>query len=104
MVRTKNLNQHEVVENFLNGIKSYSSTGNLRHEGDGILWHYSTVEAFKTKNNHVVSNEDCWSAGFAYCPNVESDDHVGLNSLHLLAGDFLTNIHKARSFLQPPFD
>jgi len=68
MTRTRNLNRQEVVHNFLNNFLGYSRTGNVRHEGDGILWHYSTVETFRTRNNYVVSNLDYWSARFAYCP------------------------------------
>ncbi len=61
-------NQDAVADLFVEGIDDRrSGTGNLQSE-DGILWHYSTVEAVRTRAGAIIRNSQCWSAGFAVCP------------------------------------
>lgn len=36
-------------------------------DGSGVLMHYSTTEAWRTRSLLTINNADCWSAGFAHC-------------------------------------
>lgn len=36
-------------------------------DGSGVLMHYSTTEAWRTRSLLVINNADCWSRGFAHC-------------------------------------
>lgn len=59
------------------GAKLYSSPnfeGIQYPDGRGKLMHYRTREAIRTRNGLVVSNEQCWSAGFAHCSAPRSAD------------------------------
>lgn len=36
-------------------------------DGSGRLIHYSTTEAIRTRTGLIISNQQCWSRGFAHC-------------------------------------
>jgi len=49
----------------------YTSSGNFTGyqytDGHGKLEHYSTVEAIRTRSGLVISNNQCYSKGWAHC-------------------------------------
>lgn len=60
-----------------NGGVLYSSpnfTGYQFKNGTGRLMHYSTREAIRTRNGLILSNGQCWSAGFAHCSTPKNTD------------------------------
>ena len=87
--------QAEVAQKFSEGIDGYATFGydsrgnssfpfggthekrdqseapshNFRSE-DGILWHYSTIEAIRTNEGKIIENSECWSKGWASCTSV----------------------------------
>jgi len=68
---------------------------NFRSE-DGILWHYSTIEALRTEDGLIINNRNCWSRGFAHCssPPYSMIDY----SLDLsIIGNACANIQQLRS-------
>lgn len=46
-------------------------------DGSGKLKHYSTTEAFRTRNGLIINNTECWSKGWAHCspPLASERDH-----------------------------
>lgn len=57
--------------------KLYSSEnfeGYQHPDGTGVLMHYSTREAIRTRNGLIVSNSQCWATGFAHCSTPEKTD------------------------------
>lgn len=54
------------------------SSGNFEgiqyNDGRGELRHYRTREAIRTKNGLILSNTQCWSAGFAHCSTPKNTD------------------------------
>lgn len=87
-----------------NGNHEFSSTGakgtrcnfyGVQHDdGSGTLWHYSTREAIRTADGDVISNQQCWSAGFAHCSKPDYDYEVPLDAVeeHLDADDTVFDI------------
>jgi len=63
-------------------------------DGSGTLWHYSTREAIRTQDNVVISNQQCWSSGFAHCSKPDYDYEVPFDavSTHLDSGDTVFDI------------
>lgn len=63
--------------------------GEQRPSGAGTLWHYSTREAIRTKGGLILSNEQCWSTGFAHCstPHGEVDATVPLSAVERFLDD-----------------
>lgn len=59
-----------------------SSTGNFKGyqftDGSGLLQHYSTIEAIRSREGLIVGNIECWSRGWAHCskPRNPSCDHT----------------------------
>lgn len=47
--------------------KSANFYGVQEPDGTGTLWHYRTREAWRTHSGLIVSNQQCWSSGFAHC-------------------------------------
>jgi len=41
--------------------------GTQQSDGSGTLWHYNTREAIRLPDGTIVSNQQCWSGGFAHC-------------------------------------
>jgi len=41
---------------------------------NGILYHYRSIEAVKTKDGKIISNLDCWNRGFAHCTKPSKTD------------------------------
>lgn len=65
--KRKHFTQSDVATLFGVGIdEKSSSSGNLSSE-NGILTHYSTIEAIRTNDGKIISNRQCWSRGFAKC-------------------------------------
>jgi len=58
--------QAEVAELFMHDKEAYTQTRNFRSEPP-LLMHYNVVQAVKTKDDVIIVNNECWSAGFAYC-------------------------------------
>ena len=69
----KGFTQDEVAELFLKDYECESGTGNFYNE-KGILWHYQTIEAIKTKAGKIINNLDCWNRGFARCTTPNRTD------------------------------
>jgi hypothetical protein len=64
-------------------------------DGSGTLWHYSTREAIRTKDNVVISNQQCWATGFAHCSTPDNVDYrVPFEAVeeHLNSGDSVFDI------------
>lgn len=68
--------------------------GVQRPDGTGTLWHYSTREAIRTKENVVISNQQCWSSGFAHCSKPDYDYSVPFDAVsnHFDSGDTVFDI------------
>jgi len=64
--RKTGLTQDEVATLFVHDKEAHSSTDNFRSV-DGVLWHYGTIEALKTKTGLIIKNRNCCSRGFAHC-------------------------------------
>ena len=77
------MNQGEVARLFSSGIydkktpkvNKWNDFSNLYSEpvgtkGGGCLTHYSTIEAIRLEDGTIINNNQCWSEGFASCPNV----------------------------------
>lgn len=62
----KGFTQSEVATLFEHDYNCQSGTGALK-SSNGILTHYSTIEAIKTLRGVIISNNECWSRGFAHC-------------------------------------
>lgn len=62
-------NQDEIADLFCQGIDNKRSPkGNLYSE-NGVLTHYSTIEAIRSSDEkYIIENSECWSSGFAKCP------------------------------------
>lgn len=48
--------------------------GIQRPDGSGVLRHYRTIEAMRTKNGMILNNSQCWARGWAKCttpPNID---------------------------------
>lgn len=48
--------------------------GEQNNDGTGRLMHYRTREAIRTRNGLIISNSQCWSAGFAHCSAPRNTD------------------------------
>lgn len=74
-------NQDMIVDLFKVGITNKcSSSGNYESSGNYIL-HYNTVEAMRLNDGTLVSNSQCWSAGFAVCSFSGGDYSLPLSTL-----------------------
>lgn len=53
------------------GREAYGTSNNFygiqEADGSGVLMHYTTREAIRLVDGTIISNEQCWSAGFAHC-------------------------------------
>lgn len=59
-----------------------------RTDGSGTLWHYQTREAWRTHSGMVISNQQCWSGGFAHCsPPGDYDVELPYSALESLYMD-----------------
>lgn len=46
-----------------------------------MLWHYRTRKAIRSRNGLIISNEQCWSRGFAHCSTPRRTDGLAALSI-----------------------
>jgi len=89
------MNQDQVASLFVHGIDNKKSGNGNLYSQDGVLIHYSTVEAIRQTEDDgsftVISNTQCWSAGFAKCPNFKSKYNLPLTTLREITRDHDNN-------------
>lgn len=54
------------------------------------LFHYNTVQEWRTKDGLLIGNYDCWSAGWAHCTTVNASDWLSLEALKAEGIDHLS--------------
>ncbi len=54
--------------------EGYGIETHFRSE-NGILWHYSTIEAIRTKQGKIIKNRECWGGGYAHCSSPRNIDY-----------------------------
>ncbi len=89
------MNQDQVASLFVLGIDGKKSGNGNLYSQNGVLTHYRTVEAIRQTEDDgsftVISNSQCWSAGFAKCPNFKSKYSLPLTTLQQITRDGLVD-------------
>lgn len=81
---------HEKEITRRNLYSSENFKGQQNNDGSGVLRHYNTREAIRTQSGLIISNVQCWSAGFAKCstpPSDMIDYQLPLDAIENMASD-----------------
>jgi hypothetical protein len=90
--KRKHFAQDDVAILFGVGIDDKSSpSGNFSSE-NGILTHYSTIEAIRANDGKIISNRQCWSRGFAKC-SLPKNVYMSMDLTALIESLFVPETH-----------
>lgn len=86
--KAKVMTQEECARLFDKGIDMKKSHNGNLHSDNGILWHYRTIEAIRTRKGKIIGNNQCWSSGFASCPRHHEDYNLPISTIQTFSGDY----------------